>query len=344
LAWLGGIIGGSVLLGGLIAPAIATWLLSWPAELHVGPWTLNVPEYVAKKGYPSVFSRVVMVLATAGIVVFRRRFDLGGWWWGAASAAGDLKRVGLYWRPGVFHGVDFLAGLAIAGAVIGGALWLKFAVGEFVWSPDPPSELAVRLSKTAVGMLLIALIEQVVFRGLLLGGLARKYGLPAAVVLSNLIFAAAHSVRQVQNRFACEGPLDVAASLRCVGEFLGGWTADPAEAGRTFLSLLAFGLLTTYAAVRRRTLYLAMGLHAATAFFVQVQGSLRARELGEAFDSAGWAWLMGGRDLKTGLIALLAMGVAWALTAAWCRSRPAPPEDSDGIFGAPRADGKPGPA
>jgi membrane protease YdiL (CAAX protease family) len=330
LTWLGGIVGAAVLIGTLVGPAVAFGLSQLPRDVSVAGVEMDLPGYVARKGYPSVLSRVIMVLAVAGVIVFHRRLVPSG-----VGRVG-LGNIGLS-APAGAAAADFAAGAVIGLMVLGALLAVKFCVGEFVWSPDPADELALRLVKAGVGCLLIAVIEEVGFRGLLLGGLRRELGTAAGVVACNVVFAGAHCLRQVKRRdMVVDGPWDVAASWECVAEFLGGSAAAPVETAMTFVSLFLFGLLTTYAAMRRGHLYLAMGLHAATAFFVQVNPSVR--DVSPAFDSERWFWLLGGTSIKPGLIVPIAMLVAGVLTAAWCRLRPAPTPADAPAGGKPEFD------
>jgi len=310
---------GSVLIAALISPAITSLLINLPDS---PAWLGKVNDYIRGKGYASVFARVVMVSAVIGVVLSYRVLGLT-----------QPRRFGLI-PPTAFHRRDWLVGFAIAMSCVLSAVALKFAVGEIVWSMDPIGSVIGRLFKGAFSAVLIGAIEETIFRGLLLGALYRKFGAVPAMLLGNIIFSGAHCMQAVKGEGTAASALpqawwDLGVSVRVVEELLGVFGSDPQRTALKFFALFLFGLLTSYAAVKRRSLYLAMGLHAGTVFILQIKGSFR--DLNPEFDWRGWSWLLGEKEIVPSVLAQAVMLLGLVLTVFWTRRAPTPQEDLDSI-------------
>jgi len=112
----------------------------------------------------------------------------------AAFRTGGLTALGLDRKtlvPGVGKGLVWSAGFAAAAALLFGLLILAgLHPLSLVRSPLPHNPVQ-RALYFFVGGILAPIFEEIVFRGLIFGYL-RRWGLPAAVLISTALFAAFH--------------------------------------------------------------------------------------------------------------------------------------------------------
>jgi hypothetical protein len=112
----------------------------------------------------------------------------------AVVQAGGLHVLGLDRKtmlPGIRKGLAWSAGFAGAGGLV--------FLGLFIAGQDPlmlirsplPENLSQRLLFFCVGGIVAPAAEEIVFRGLIFGYL-RRWGLPAAVLVSTALFASLH--------------------------------------------------------------------------------------------------------------------------------------------------------
>lgn len=127
----------------------------------------------------SMLSLLSMFFGTALVAVLAAVAPLGR----AAIPALGLRPIG--WRPVV---------LGVLGTLV-----LSFAVSQLGLQPQGVKQVTdtvrqpLQLAKTLVILAVLApLVEELVFRGLLYGWLARRWGTGVAFIASSLAFAAAH--------------------------------------------------------------------------------------------------------------------------------------------------------
>jgi membrane protease YdiL (CAAX protease family) len=130
------------------------------------------------------------------------------------QAQGWLAKLAAGWGLGTFLQFLAFAALGIAG-------WLT--VERAVWQP-------VDLVASIVGWLIISFNEELSFRGYILQRLAQAWGLPAAIVVSSLVFALVHVL-------------------------------NPNVQPLAMVSLFVAGLLLACAYLVSRSLWLPIGLH-----------------------------------------------------------------------------------
>jgi uncharacterized protein len=89
------------------------------------------------------------------------------------------------------------AALALGGSFVGGAVYVTLVsnVSSDLVPPPLPEAMdgtELRWLTFIVVVLVGPFVEEVFFRGFVFAGLLRRFGLPVAVVMSSLVFAAAH--------------------------------------------------------------------------------------------------------------------------------------------------------
>ena len=262
--------------------------------------TLDFPFY-------RYFSRVTQVVAFVLLAPLLL-------WLGIRST----REFGLERNPRA--GRDVLAGFLIAafsGALLGGA-FLLFDVYRV--KQDLMPLLLLRIAATAG---VVALFEEFLFRGVLLGLVVKSFGRwPAAVAIS-LIFSSVHFLRPGrQTDFEVEWWSGLAQILRVFD------AAPPfmfLVAG--FVSLFTAGMILAFARLRTHSLWLPIGLHAGWIFCQQALQWLaryRVRPPEALLPWIGPNVVSGAVPiglLPLGVLLLTAAGVWFYLRHALARSR-----------------------
>ena len=151
-------------------------------------------------------------------------------------------------------------GLIVAAA----SMLLVYLIGLFVGVYGPAgldSGVAGDLLKIIIGMLLIGVIEEILFRGYILNAIRKSLGPVAAVLLSSALFAVVHFIKPAEPETVDHWY----SGLQLVGHLF-------AKAGDTFwpevCTLFCMGTVLATLSYWTRSVYLAIGLH------------------------AGWVWIM----------------------------------------------------
>jgi membrane protease YdiL (CAAX protease family) len=201
--------------------------------------------------FPRVYDRVLEILAILGFVTCRR-------WLGLTS----LKALGLgvpERRRELWLGIAIALGgmLVLVGVMYGcGAL-------RFFWRY--PFEKGVQKALAgAVGAVLVGAAEEVLFRGILLGGLMREMGRGPAVAWTTGVYAVVHFLRggrQIGEVTMLSGFERVASAFAPL--------ADPGVVPG-LVGFVVLGLVLAHARLRSGALYLPIGLHSGWVFVVRV--------------------------------------------------------------------------
>jgi membrane protease YdiL (CAAX protease family) len=221
-----------VLLGALLAPPIYWWLHE----------TLDFPFY-------RYLTRATQVTA----------FILLGpllYWLGIRST----REFGLERNPRAAR--DVLAGLllALATAALLGAAYLFLDVYRMKQELLPL--ILWRIAATAG---IVAVVEEFLFRGVLLGLAARSFGRWPAALGVSLAFAGVHFLRpSKQADSSVEWWTGLAQILRVFDA-----APPPSLWIAGFLSIFVAGMILAFAALRTRSLWLSIGLHAGWIFCQQ---------------------------------------------------------------------------
>lgn len=292
--WIGMYVFGVFLAGVVISP-VAYWVCQWMAAQG---WF----EELARFPFYRFFNRTVQVAAIVLLVPLvwalgmRRLADFG------------LGKNGNWWR-------DFLAGVVVAivplSVFFGWGLWSGGLVfrGEVDWRNF--GEVILR----ALG---VAAIEEVVFRGVLLGILVRAMGGWMGGVVASAIFAFVHFLKP-----AGGGSGERVTWISGWEQMVRIWDGIPEMPLLAWGvgTLFAIGLMLAQATRKTRSLWLAVGLHAGW-IFGQQGTNLFFRW--RVIEDGGWLWLgptMVSGMVPTGIVPLLVIGVSWILLWVWLARR-----------------------
>ncbi|MEM1057886.1 MAG: CPBP family intramembrane glutamic endopeptidase [Verrucomicrobiota bacterium] len=256
LFWLGPLIFtvGFLLLAALLAP--------------VFHWAV---EPIDENPFRRYTDRALMVAAVLCLLPYLIRHWSGLGWWGQPPAGRAL-----------------VLGVAVA---LSGTLLINFLLIGFGWRELIPDELWSALPKALMAAVLVSLIEEILFRGVMLKALSERAGRIAGFWLTAFLFAWVHFLKAPES-FQPD-PVTWTSGFTSVALALANLpTVDFLPGGR-FFTLLLVGVLLGVAKLRTGGLWLPMGLHAG--FILGIQWSSRATDLTPAGREA---WL--GADLLTG--------------------------------------------
>ena len=269
----------AVVLGGaLLAPP-----LFWSAH--------HFSTFFAKYDFESFFHRALLICALAFLWPLLRSLRLHSF----RDLQLDKNRHALR---------DVVAGILLAAIPLLVGAVVSIATGIFMFkNAIPLSSLGAVLGAAMV----VPLIEELFFRGLLLGILLRSLRLVVAMLITSAFFAIVHFLkappRTGESVTWFSGFHSIANSF---AQF-----ADPMMVLAGFTTLFLIGWILADARLRTRSLFLPIGLHSGWIFVAGVVGKVTKRE------TIILPWL--GTNLLTGLLPLALGLITWAMMIGWLR-------------------------
>jgi len=236
-----------VFLGGAL---LAPWL-SWLTQT-VAP---SFP-HLAHSPFHRFVDRALLIVALAGL-------------WPLLRALGvtSLRETGLPPPRGQWNklGGGLLLGFVTLAAAAGTAmLW-----SDRVLVPGLTAHKIVgALFSALAAAVIVALIEEILFRGGIFGGLCRTFCWPLALASSSLIYALVHFLERAD----VAGPVAWNSGLALLPRMLAGF-ADVHALVPGFFSLTLAGILLGLAYRRTSNLYFSIGLHAGWIFRLKTYGA-----------------------------------------------------------------------
>lgn len=239
--------------------------------------------------------------------------------------------------------MHLLTGFLLAGGLLLAMGLVLVSLDWFQW--DEPIDWNRALRKSVPPAIGASLIEELVFRGALLGIFLRTFRPFWAIVLLSLLFAGLHFLQPPDDIAVFvrpDGPLPAgqvyidpeggAAGFELL-RLIGLRFADPLPVLYEFAALTAVGLILAYARFRTASLWLPIGLHAGWVFAFKLFNRLADRnpELDPKFD------LYIGHDLKEGVVPLVTLLITALLVHLFVRIIPSatPPPRSTPLVADP---------
>ena len=149
---------------------------------------------------------------------------------------------------------------------------------------------------------IVAVLEEILFRGGIFGGLRRVLHWPFALAISSAVYALVHFLQRTE----LTGPVYWSSGLALLPRMLGGF-ADFHALVPGFFTLTLAGILLGLAYQRSGNLYYPVGLHAGWIFCLKCYGALTVAAPGAAI----WWW--GSGKLFDGWLAFLVLLLALAV-------------------------------
>lgn len=197
-------------------------------------------------------------------------------------------------------------GLLIAGGLLWGVGLVLESMGAYQPDPEPPA-LAKLLRKTLVPAVAVSLLEEWLFRGVLLGLWLRCARPLAACVGCSLFFALIHFLKLPDGQ-VISNPAAMGAGFELLGKIFLHFS-DPHFLVTDFATLFVVGMILAWARVKTGALWFSIGLHAGWILAFKGFNLLHVRVSSGTIGSWG-----AGETLRSGIIPLMTL----ALTAAVC--------------------------
>lgn len=202
------------------------------------------------------------------------------------------------WRSGL---VQFALGCVIAGGVLYGvAVFLQY-LGAYAPTEHPPA-LGKILKKVLVPALAASVLEEWLFRGVLLG-LWLKFTKPlSACIGTSLIFAAVHFL-QPSDGVVIANPASTLAGFELLGKILVRFT-NPQVFLADFFTIFTIGMMLALARFRTGALWFSIGLHAGWIIAFKGFGLFHRTVENSPLESWGV-----GDSIRSGISPLLILGI-----------------------------------
>ena len=259
--------------GALLAP----WLY-WLAQ----SFAEEFPK-IAGSPFHRFVNRSLLIFALAGLWPLFRAL-------GAASSrdVGLARPSGQWSKFGGGFALGFLS-LAVV------ALLALSSGARQVNESLTPAQLGQKLLGAAGTAVVVAVLEEILFRGALFGALRKIFNWVFALVLSSMVYAIAHFLESAQTT----GAVTWLSGLELLPRMLRGF-ANWHEVIPGFFNLTLAGILLGLAYQRTGNLYCSIGLHAGWIFWLKSYGFLTRGVPG----ANAWWWGTGRLALVSGWLAL----------------------------------------
>jgi uncharacterized protein len=271
----------TLLIGALLAPVLF-WSAQWLAA-H------QILSFLAGYDFEKFFHRALLVAAVVLLWPFLRSLKIKGW-----------QDLGL--APNEHRLRDLLAGLFLA------IIPLLCCIAILLISERYSFRHTIRWSNASgliLATLAVPLIEELFFRGLILGILLRSTSRMIAVIATSAFFAILHFLKTPEETSAAatwiSGFVSVAKSF---DQF-----REPLLLLAGFTTLFFLGYILADARIRTRSLALPIGLHSGWIFAAGIFSIIaRPRNI-------GLPWV--GKSLLVGIVPLSVALLTWVLLRAW---------------------------
>jgi uncharacterized protein len=237
----------------LLAALAAPWIV-WLTQGMAGHFPAL--QDLAGSPFHRYVNRCLLFFAVLGLWPFL--WSLGGASWrsvGLVQPAGHWRRL----AEGFLLG---LATLAAAGSI-------ALLVGSRRWDSRIGEQTLAVVPGIAATAIIVALLEETLFRGTLFGYLRRQHEWKVALVISSAFYAAMHFLKNVK------APPEITwtSGFEQLGRMMAGFL-DPARLVPGFLSLTITGMALGLAYQRTGSLYFSLGLHAGWVFWLKTFNAL----------------------------------------------------------------------
>jgi membrane protease YdiL (CAAX protease family) len=281
-----------IVLGALLAPP-----LYWGAHWVIGHGML---AGLADFKFQKYFDRAAMIAALVLLWPVIRSLHIRGW-----------RDLGL--EPDPRWGRHLVVGFLIAGL---GVAAMAFAYVHFGVYRFRPSGAWGKLPLIALSAMTVALFEEALFRGGLLGLVRRSMSRYAALFWVTALFAIVHFLKPDEG--FDPAPVTWLSGFAMIPHAFHQF-AEPQTLLAGFTTLFALGWLLGDARLRTRSLWMSIGLHAGVVFVKMSFSVLSKRR------EIHLPWI--GRELQIGLVPVGILVLGWVGVVLWThyenRGRPA---------------------
>jgi membrane protease YdiL (CAAX protease family) len=232
--------------------------------------------------FGKVMRRILMLIALIAFIVFRKSLRFG-----------TLVSSGLKIRPGFSK--NFLLGFLLAGLAI--LIYYGFGLlfGARVIHIDYDS--AVDIIGHIVGYILIgcliAIIEEILFRGFVLQSFQESMSVPMSVCVCSLIYSLLHFF---SSDVIVSTGFQPFVGFVTMAQFFKPLFFEFFKNLPEIIGLFLLGVVLSYAFIKTKSLYFSIGFHACCVFMMKADGMFLNRVRGKL------EWLFGGSELINGVL------------------------------------------
>lgn len=295
-----------VLVALCMAAVISPWVYQACKQLAATAEVADLPGAVewlanecARAKFSLFFDRSLLLCAVVGLPFLMRRIRKLR----VGAMSEETSRIKVSWK---LAAVQILTGCVIAGGLLWALGEVLEAVGIYRAKINPPP-LGKLLPKILITAVVASLLEEWLFRGVLLG-LWLRFARPVAACIGiSLLFAFLHFLTPPKGTVIAD-PSHPLAGFELLGKILLHFT-NPMFFITDFATLLAIGLILAWARLRTGALWFSIGLHAGWILSFKAF-NLLYRKVPDHFLSP---WGVGD-NLRSGLLPLVTLG----LTAVVC--------------------------
>jgi len=239
-------------LGALLAP----WLY-WSAQAAapLGP----LFRYFADSPFHRYVLRSILGVALLGIWIVSRYAGIRSW---RDLGFATHRRSGREFGTGLLLGFVSLAVVAILAVLFGARHWNTAVTA---------SRIQESMARALVAAVVVSLIEETLFRGVLHGTLRRGHHWATALFCSSGIYAIVHFFKLVE----WTEPLTWYSGLQLLGRMMQGFL-DLEMLIPPFLVLLLVGMILALGFERTGSLWFSIGAHAGWIFWLKIYGVVTA--------------------------------------------------------------------
>jgi membrane protease YdiL (CAAX protease family) len=275
----------AVLLGALLAPP-----LFWGAQWLVSQGSLT---FLARFDFKTFFHRALLIAAVILLWPFARSLSI--------RSPADLQiEPNPHWRRDLTFGFIFSAiPLFFCGAILlTTPIFSLRATAAINWPV---------VGKVAAAAAVVPLIEEVFFRGLILGVFLKTGRRYMSIFISSALYSIVHFLKAPDRT---SPDVSWTSGFNSIAHAFVQFT-DPVLVAAGFTTLFLIGLILADARLQTRSLWLPIGLHAGWIFASGVFNKIALRKL------IVLPWL--GKNLLVGIIPLAVACLTWLIMRGWLR-------------------------
>jgi membrane protease YdiL (CAAX protease family) len=300
----------SLFAAALLTPYLYDWGKAFAASAELNDYPSFLESIASSAGRANLdrfFSRALLISALALLPALIRRVKKLPRKDGAERHA--LRK--LTWKQRLTH----LACGLLTGALVLGVLGVILELTGVVIPRETGFSAGKLFSKALISALGAGVVEELIFRGLVLGLWLRACSVGTAWIGSSLMFSFVHFLSPPIGMQIAD-PRSWHAGLEMLGATLGHF-ANPLFFITNFTTLALLGLLLGWCRIRTSSLWLPIGLHAGLVFTLKTFSISRSLDLESPF----YPWLI-GNDLKSGVLPLVFLGICFGICVGIVRMLP----------------------
>ena len=286
----------TIFLGGaLLAPWVYQLIQSWAAHF-------TFLHFLANEPFQRYLTRTFLGIALIGLWPFARSIGARSFGdVGLTKPAGQWSKFG----GGLLLGFGSLA--LLAGMVL--------LIRARTWETEHSASAVLRhVLATGLTAIVVAVLEEIIFRGALFGTLRKVYRWTFALLISSAVYALLHFFE----RLPTLAKVGWTSGFELLPQMVRGFV-DLHSLVPGFFNLTLAGVILGLAYQRFGNLYFSIGLHAGWIFWVKSYSFLTRPT------AAGHSWLWGSRKLVDGWAALVVLLLVLALVSRLPAPRTQPP-------------------